>query len=557
MTESVDMTDSLPLASMVARVQSLTIGSLLDASLAGSAGRHISYRDQPPISYRDFHERVARLASVLRDHGVEPGDTVAMLDWDSDRYLACYFAVPMMGAILQTVNIRLSPDQIRYTLQQSRARVLIVHRDFAPLIETLRHELPDARHYVLIADGDADGLPIWASGSYGDLLERSPADFRFDDTLDENSVATTFYTTGTTGLPKGVCFTHRQLVLHSLSFAAALGADGQLGYGDVYMPLTPMFHVHAWGFPYVATMLGLTQVYPGRYEPARIVDLHKSHGVTLSHCVPTVLGMVMDAAGSRGISLEGWKMLIGGAALSPDMLEDAQAIGLRILAGYGMSETGPVVSVMRASALSESHHSAARSGYPIPLVTVSVVDEAMNPVPRDDRSQGELVVRSPWGTSGYIGDAVASEQLWRGGWLHTQDVATLHEDGSVQIRDRLKDVIKSGGEWICSQTLEALISADADVAHVAVVGVPHPQWQERPVALVVPRKGAEPDVDRIMRALDEAVERGEISRYAKLDRIEIVDELPLTSVGKIDKKAIRASLQDRPTDSGVLAARAG
>ncbi len=551
------MIDPLQPASPGTRFQSLTIGSLLDSAMAGSTAPRIVYRDQPPISYGKLQERVGRLASLLRDLEVGPGDTVAVLDWDSDRYLAAYFAVPMMGAVLQTVNIRLSPDQIRYTLQQSRACVLIVHRDFAPLIDAIRHELPDAVSHVLITEGASAALPTWACGSFENLLAGSPADFPFDETLDENSVATTFYTTGTTGLPKGVSFTHRQLVLHSLSVAAALGADGQLDYRDVYMPLTPMFHVHAWGLPYIATMLGLTQVYPGRYEPSLIVDLYRRYGVTLSHCVPTVLRMVMDAADSQGTALDGWKMLIGGSALSPDLLAAAQAAGLRVVAGYGMSETGPVVSLMRTSALAGSGHSAARSGYPIPLVTVSVIDDAMQPVPRDDSSHGELVVRSPWLTAGYVGDASASEQLWRGGWLHTQDVATLHEDGSLQIRDRIKDVIKSGGEWICSQTLEALISADADVAEVAVVGIPHPQWQERPVAVIVPRKGMQPDVARIMRTLDAAVKRGEISRYARLDRVEIVEKLPLTSVGKIDKKAIRASLGDRQSGNDALASNDG
>jgi len=534
-------------------VQSLTIGRLLEASLVGASKRQIVYRDQAPLSYAGLREYVGRLASLLHNYGVGLGDTVAILDWDSDRYLAGYFAIPMMGAILQTVNIRLSPDQIRYTLQQSRACVLILHHDFAPIVEAIRHELPHARHFFLIGETCCDHLPSWSDGFYEDLLASSDARFPFDEALDENRIATTFYTTGTTGLPKGVHFTHRQIVLHSLSVAAALGADGQVGYRDVYMPLTPMFHVHAWGLPYVATMLGLTQIYPGRYEPSRIVDLYEQHGVSLSHCVPTVLRMVIDAANCRGSALDGWKMLIGGSALSPDLLQDSRALGLQLVAGYGMSETGPVVSLMRTSSLGESDHSAARSGYPIPLVTVSVVDETMQPVPRDDNSKGELVVRSPWLTPAYIGDETASEQLWRGGWLHTQDVATWHEDGSLQIRDCIKDVIKSGGEWICSQTLEALISADPDVSQVAVVGVPHPQWQERPVAFLVPRKGAKPDEARIMRRLDAAIERGEISRYARLDYIEIVEDLPLTSVGKIDKKAIRTRLHERSTDRSAAA----
>jgi len=528
-----------------ARGDALMIGHLLRTPLATAPRQEIVFRDEFRYTYTGLRERIGRLASALQARGVVEGSTVAVLDWDSHRYLECYFAVPMMGAVLQTVNIRLSPEQVAYTLEHARAEVVLVHRDFMPLFEAIRAHLPRVRVVVPIgaAAGEACG--------YETMLAQASADFGFVD-FDENAVATTFYTTGTTGLPKAVSFTHRQIVIHTLAVLSAL-ASAELGQslrqGDVYMPLTPMFHVHAWGVPYVATLLGLKQVYPGRYEPPMLLQLRAREGVTYSHCVPTILQMLLDAAAAVGADLTGWKINIGGSALNATLARRAMSRGVDVFAAYGMSETCPYLTATRVTpavlALGEEAEVEARcrTGLPAPLVDLRIVDEDMNDVPHDGTAVGEIVVRAPWLTLGYAGDPAASAQLWRGGWLHTGDIATLDGDGYVQIRDRLKDVIKTGGEWLSSLQLEDLIARVPGVAEVAVIGLPDERWGERPVALVVRRDdvaGVALTAAQVREHLAPHVASGEIVRYAVPERIEFVAALARTSVGKIDKKAMRA-----------------
>ena len=302
----------------------LTIGHLLDNAVATSAGREIVYRDQVRYDYRKFRERVGRLASLLTSVGAAEGMTVAVMDWDSHRYLEAYFAVPMMGAVLFTVNVRLAPAQIAYTLAHAKAEILLVHRDFFGLVQALLPQLPNIRAVVAIADGIEIDTPEFAVGEYESLSAAADPRFEFRD-FDENALATTFYTTGTTGNPKGVCFSHRQIVLHTLAAKAPFGATrhGGLGHGDVYMPLTPMFHVHAWGIPYIATLLGLKQVYPGRYDPTSFWISNNASAVTFSHCVPTILRMVLDAASLRHADLSGWTLKIGGSPLTSDLCRES------------------------------------------------------------------------------------------------------------------------------------------------------------------------------------------------------------------------------------------
>ncbi|TCP95867.1 fatty-acyl-CoA synthase [Sphingomonas sp. PP-F2F-A104-K0414] len=517
----------------------LTIRHLLDANIRSAADQTIGYRDTVRYDNVAFRGRVGRLASVLGGLGVEHGTTVAILDWDSHRYLEHYFAVPMMGAVLQTVNIRLSPQQIAYTLAHAGAEVLVVHVDFLPLIADLRADLPAVRAIIVIEEDAAD-VPTWAIGCYETMLDEGSPAFPFED-FDENAIATKFYTSGTTGLPKQVCFSHRQLVLHTLALGTALAERKGLSLraGDVYMPLTPMFHVHSWGIPYLATMLGLKQIYPGRYDMDFILRLRSDEGVTFSHGVPTVLQMVLASAERQKLRLDGWQMIIGGSALPRELADAARAEGMTIAVGYGMSETGPVISIGEES---EDRYTAIRSGKPIPLVSTEIVDEDMRPLISDDATQGELVLRAPWLTPCYPGDDDASAALWRGGWLHTQDIATIDAEGSIQIRDRIKDVIKTGGEWISSLMLEDLILKHPDVAEVSVVGMPDPKWQERPVAAIVAQPGSQPTCDAINDMLRASMLEGLISRYALLDDVKIVDALPRTSVGKIDKKSLRVIL---------------
>lgn len=525
----------------------LTIGHLLNAARGPAAEQKITYRDETTITYRTLVDRIGRLASMLTDLGVAEGVTVAVMDWDSHRYLEAFFAVPMMGAVLQNVNVRLPADQVAYTLRDAQAQVVIVHRDFLPLLDQVRAAAPSIAAVVVVADGVEDVRLDGSAGEYETLLAAAAPDYPFAD-FDENAVATTFYTSGTTGDPKGVSFTHRQLVLHTLAMAAALGSgppDQRLGWGDVYMPLTPMFHVHAWGIPYVATMLGLRQVYPGRYEADLICRLRQAHGVTFSHGVPTILQMVCQAADATGADLAGWKMLIGGSQLTKALFREGSRRGMRLVAGYGMSETCPAISLGRPKtslAQDERDEDAlTAAGVTIPLVQARIVDEAMRPQPHDGQTRGELVLRAPWLTLSYAGAPEASDTLWRGGWMHTQDVASIDPAGKIQIRDRLKDVIKSGGEWIDSQHLEDLLAGVAGVGEVAVIAVPDAKWGERPLAVVVPA-GDAPTLEALNKPVLAAIASGAITRYARLERFESLAALPRTSVGKIDKKRLRETL---------------
>ncbi|MBU3059444.1 fatty acid--CoA ligase [Pseudomonas indica] len=529
----------------------LLIKSLLLSGSRYEKTREIVYRDKLRYSYATFNERVVRLANVLSEAGVKAGDTVAVMDWDSHRYLECMFAIPMIGAVLHTINIRLSPDQILYTMNHAEDRLVLVNSEFVPLYNAIAGQLTTVEKTLLLTDGDAKtaDLPNLA-GEYETLLAAASPRYDFAE-FDENSVATTFYTTGTTGNPKGVYFTHRQLVLHTLAMASTIGALDSIrlmGTDDVYMPITPMFHVHAWGVPYVATMLGVKQVYPGRYEPDMLCRLIQEEKVTFSHCVPTILQMLMNAPNAQGHDFGGLKMIIGGSALNRALYEAAQAKGIQLTAAYGMSETCPLISCaylneqLRAGSENERTSYRIKAGVPVPLVEAAIMDSEGRFLPADGESQGELVLRAPWLTQGYFREPQKSEELWEHGWLHTGDVATLDSMGFVEIRDRIKDVIKTGGEWISSLELEDLISRHPAVREVAVVGVPDPQWGERPFALLVVREGQALDAKGLKEHLKPFVEQGHINKWAIPTQIAVVTEIPKTSVGKLDKKRIRVDI---------------
>jgi fatty-acyl-CoA synthase len=530
---------------MSAYAYPLLIKQLLTTPIQQASGAEIVYRDLRRHSYPEFITRIARLGSALTRLGARPGMRIAVLDWDSHRYLECYFAVPMLGAVLMTANPRLAPEQLAYTLDHSGAEILLVHSDFVPLVAQIRDRLTKLR--TLIALPDDGGMPAGLSfaGEYEALL--ADADPRFDfPEFDENTTATQFYTTGTTGLPKGVSFTHRQIVLHTLSLMATImlaSQQGRLSRETVYLPLTPMFHVHAWGIPYLATLAGMKQVYPGRYAPASIAALYQREGVTFSHCVPTILNMLLAAPEFRDLDLARWQVIIGGSALPRGLAEQALARGIDVYAGYGMSETCPVLSIAQVKpglAGDEAVRARTSAGMPSVLVELRIVDEEMNDLPHDGAHQGEVVARAPHLTAGYVGNAAASETLWAGGWLHTGDIGVIGADGYLRITDRAKDVIKTGGEWVSSLDLEDLISRHPDVGEVAVIGVVDAKWGERPVALIVPKAGRTLDPESVRAHLFDAAGRGEISRFAVPERIEIVEALDKTSVGKLDKKRLRA-----------------
>ena len=528
----------------------LLIKQLLPAPLAASPGQEIVYADRRRHSYGEFALRLKRLGVALSALGVKHGSTVAVMDWDSHRYLECFFAVPMLGAVLQTVNVRLAPEQILYTLNDARADVLLVNREFLPVLERIRPQLASVGNFILLADEEATP-PAGFAGEYEALLAGSPARFEFPD-FDENTRATTFHTTGTTGNPKGVYFSHRQLVLHTLAVTGALAlAPRQGGFhrDDVYMPLTPMFHVHAWGMPYVATLAGVKQVYPGRYTPGAILDLIAREKVSFSHCVPTILHMLLNEPRSREVDLSRWKVIIGGAPLTNSLAAAALQRGIDVFAGYGMSETGPVLTLATPEAAPEAPPDAVLplasrtlAGRPIPLVDLRTVDGDGQFLGRE--GTGEVVVRAPWLTAGYLHNAAASAQLWKGGWLHTQDVGHVDELGRLKVTDRLKDVIKSGGEWISSLELEDIIGRHPGVAEAAVIGMADAEWGERPVALVVlkPELVGRVGIADIQAHVRRFAEEGRISRYAVPGRVDFLDALPRTSVGKLNKRALRENL---------------
>ena len=505
--------------------------------------REIVYRDLVRYNYTTFGERVARLANVLTEAGVKAGDTVAVMDWDSHRYLECMFAIPMIGAVLHTINIRLSAEQILYTMNHADDRFVLVNSEFVPLYNSIASQLTTVEKTVLLTDAEdktAD-LPNLV-GEYETLLAAASTQYDFQD-FDENSVATTFYTTGTTGNPKGVYFTHRQLVLHTLAEASVMGSVDSvrlLGTNDVYMPITPMFHVHAWGIPYVATMLGMTQVYPGRYDPELLVQLWQKEKVTFSHCVPTILQMVLNAKAAQGVDFGGWKIIIGGSSLNRALYEAAKARGIQLTAAYGMSETCPLISCahlneeLLAGTEDERITYRIKAGVPVPLVEAAIMTPDGRLLPADGESQGELVLRAPWLTMGYFREPEKSAELWEHGWLHTGDVATVDAFGFIDIRDRIKDVIKTGGEWLSSLELEDLVSRHPAVREVAVVGIPDPQWGERPFALLVLREGQSLDAKGLKEHLKPFVEQGHINKWAIPSQIALVTDIPKTSVGKLD-----------------------
>ena len=529
----------------------LLIKQLLLTPLAIAPDQEITYQGKRRYNYRTLNERIARLANGLSKLGVEAGQTVAMMDWDSHRYLECFFAVPMMGAVLQTVNVRLSPEQIQYTLNHAGADVLLVNSEFFPIVAQIVAGLESVKRFVFFTDEPAmPAVPTTMDAEYETLLAESAIAYDFPD-FDENAQATTFYTTGTTGNPKGVYFSHRQLVLHTLSCAAMLGganSQGHIHREDVYMPITPMFHVHAWGFPYLATMLGLKQVYPGRYQPDVICRLVAEEKVTFSHCVPTILHMILTHPQARGMDFSGWKILIGGSALPEAMAIAAQKKGMDLFTGYGMSETCPVLSIAHLSSadleLPLEHQAVlrAKTGLPLPLVDLRVVDPQMQDVAHDGKTTGEVVVRTPWLTQGYLAAPEAAEALWAGGYLHTADIGNINPAGYLKVTDRIKDVIKTGGEWTSSLQLEDIIGKHESVHEVAVIGVPDDKWGERPLALVVlkPEHAGQITEHALRNYAAHAIETSGISRYGVLLQVSFVKTLVKTSVGKMNKRLMRA-----------------
>jgi fatty-acyl-CoA synthase len=540
------MSDNLITRTESAYTYPLLIKNLLQAPAVNDPQQEIIYRDHLRFTYAEFRQRVCRLANALTELGVKAGDTVAMMDWDSHRYLECFYAIPMLGAVLHTVNIRLSPEQILYTIDHAEDDYILVNEEFLPILEQIKGRIDTVESYVLLQDGEQQlETTLTFAGEYENLLANSSDHYNFAD-FDENTRATTFYTTGTTGMPKGVYFSHRQLVLHTITGMAALGSaatQGRFHQQDVYMPMTPMFHVHAWGVPYIATSLGIKQVYPGKYTPEMLLKLIAKEKVTFSHCVPTIFHLLMSHPLFNEIDLSNLKVLIGGAALPKTMCQVARQKGIDMYTGYGMSETCPILTLAQLGEDdlndAEDVEIRCKTGRPLPLVDLRIVDEEMEDVPADGESVGEIVVRAPWLTQGYLKDQRNSENLWRGGYLHTGDVANKDKNNYVKITDRIKDVIKIGGEWVSSLEIEDLLATYQGISEVAVIGLPDQKWGEKPLALVVKKTDTEVSEKELLQHIRGFIDKGIISKQLVLLKIKFVDGIDKTSVGKINKRLLR------------------
>lgn len=526
----------------------LTIDNILETSVTTFPNREIVYRDIRRYTFTAFSESVKRLLTGLKkDLGVKQGERVGVVDWDTDVYLHTYYSVPMNGAVLHTVNIRYPPELILKTILQAEDKYLIVRDEFLPLLEKGANLLPAGMKFVVYNDNKEkvkSSLPLI---NFWDLIDSNePSE---PEGLNENMMATIFFTSGTTGQPKGVWFSHRKLMLHALGVSlVGVRPPLDLTPKDVYMILVPMFHVHAWGYPYVFMLNGAKYVLPGRYDYGFILKLMEKENVTFSAMVPTILYLLIsqpDAPKYLHV-FKNWKVTIGGSALPEGLARKAQELGITVLSGYGLSETCPVITVSYYNSAIENESDekkfAARlaAGAPLPLVKIKIVDPATGK--EKNRGEiGEIVVRAPWLTQEYYKDPEKTKALWRGGWLHTGDLGYIDQYGYIHVVDREKDAIKSGGEFIPSLLLEDAISLHPKVAQVAVVGVKDEKWGERPVAFIVPKEDVKEDELRAF--LLDLANKGKIQKWWIPDKFIFIDKMPLTSTNKIDKKVLRDLLK--------------
>ena len=505
----------------------------------------VSRTNEGPIHRYDYAEterRSKRLAKALRRLGIKLGDRVGTLAWNGYRHYELYFGVSGIGAVCHTINPRLFHDQLDYIVNHAEDALIFFDLSFAPLVEKLAAHWRPVKHFVAMTD--RAHMPNFAVKNllcYEELIAAETPDLAWPD-FDENTASSLCYTSGTTGNPKGSLYSHRSTVLHA--FACCMANNTAFAMWDSVCPIVPMFHANAWAVPYSCTMAGAKLVFPGPHlDGPSLQSLFESETVTLTLGVPTVwLGLLkyLEESGKR---IDGVKrVLIGGSAAPAAMIKTfEEKYGVDVVHGWGMTEMSPVGTLgtlkakFRHRPKDEQLARKVMQGRPLYGVEMKLVDSEGKVQPHDGRARGELLVRGPWVVSGYYKDEAASKDaIDAEGWLRTGDVGTIDADGYLQLVDRRKDVIKSGGEWISSIDIENAAIAHPDVAEAAVIGVPHPKWQERPLLVVVPKEGRSPSRDALLAFLEDKV-----AKWALPDDVVFLPELPHTATGKILKTKLR------------------
>ena len=497
-------------------------------------------------TYGEMGPRVKQLASALAKLGVQKTDRVGTLGWNTTRHFEAYFAIPCMGAVLHTLNLRLPTDQLGFIIQDAADKVIIVDADLLPLLEKVKDSLGSVQALIVMngkVTSSVPGMP--AQYDYEEFLAAASPDFTWP-TLDERDAAAMCYTSGTTGNPKGVVYSHRSSFLHAIAVTQAdtIGLSGH----DTMMPIVPMFHVNAWGLPHAAAMVGAKIVFPSKFmDPARVAQVMSDEKVTMTGGVPTIwIGLLQVLGKNPNIDLSHLtRMICGGSAAPQSLIEGLDAHGLNLVHAWGMTEMSPIGTLALIKPGLENLTPAERlsyrttQGYPVALVDLRIADLNTGvELPWDGVQFGEIQVRGPWITKSYYHDDSPGDKFVDG-WFRTGDVATIDPEGYINIVDRTKDVIKSGGEWISSVQLEGIIMGHPQVLEAAVIALPHPKWGERPVAVVVPKPDA---VGQLTPADIMAYLETKVTKWWLPDQIIFIDAVPKTSVGKFDKKVIRAQL---------------